>query len=294
MTLHVKRLPDFVVIGAMKCGTSTLHEQLAAQPGVFMSTPKEPNFFSDDDGYSRGLEWYCSLFESAPREALCGESSTHYTKLPTHPATISRMKLHLKTTKFIYIMRHPIDRLMSQYAHEWTKRRVSGPISEAIQTNPELVAYSQYAMQLEPYLEYFGPDRVLPVMFDALITRSQETLNQVCQFIGLGGTPQWDDAKAHENASSQRLRTSPVRDWLADAPLLRSIRHRMIPPSMNERIKRLWKLNEQPRLLPEEGMQLKDIFDRDLERLGLWLGLPISCDNFKDTGRTATPTWQRL
>jgi len=60
------RLPDFVIIGAMKCGTSTLHEQLAAQRSVYMSTPKEPNFFSDDEQWGRGIGWYTSLFEAAP------------------------------------------------------------------------------------------------------------------------------------------------------------------------------------------------------------------------------------
>ena len=58
----MSRLPDFIVMGAMKCATSTLHEQLAAQPGFFMSKPKEPNFFSDDEIYARGLDWYRSLF----------------------------------------------------------------------------------------------------------------------------------------------------------------------------------------------------------------------------------------
>lgn len=204
------------------------------------------------------------------------------------------MKLHLKTTKFIYVMRHPIDRLISQYFHEWTKRRVSGPIGAAVQSHPELVAYGQYSMQLEPYLEYFRPDRVLPVMFDALITRSQHALEQVCQFIGHTATPQWDNTKTHENPSDQRLRANSVRDWLADAPVLRSIRRRMIPPWVNERLKRQWRLNEPPRLLPDEIIRLKDVFDGDLERLGLWLGLPLSCDNFKVTGRTANLTWQRL
>ncbi len=83
--------PDFIIIGAMKCGTSTLYEQLAAQPGVFMCTPKEPNFFSDDRIYANGLDWYRGLFAPAPAGALCGEASTHYTKLPTHPATLERL-----------------------------------------------------------------------------------------------------------------------------------------------------------------------------------------------------------
>ena len=58
-------LPDFVIIGAMKCGTSTLAAQLGAQDGVFMTTPKEPNFFSDDAVFAQGLPWYESLFEAA-------------------------------------------------------------------------------------------------------------------------------------------------------------------------------------------------------------------------------------
>ena len=71
--------------------TTTLHEQLARQPGVFMSSPKEPNFFSDDGNYARGLDWYSSHFVGARRGEIRGESSTHYTKLPTFPRTVERM-----------------------------------------------------------------------------------------------------------------------------------------------------------------------------------------------------------
>ena len=60
--------PDFIVIGAMKSATTTLHEQLARQPGVIMSRPKEPNFFSDDRIYARGWGWYSSLFRPAAKE----------------------------------------------------------------------------------------------------------------------------------------------------------------------------------------------------------------------------------
>ncbi len=59
--------PDFIVIGAMKSATTTLHEQLARQPGLFMSRPKEPNFFSDNENYARGWGWYSSLFRAAGR-----------------------------------------------------------------------------------------------------------------------------------------------------------------------------------------------------------------------------------
>src|SRR5580704_13557650 len=103
--------PDFIVIGAMKSATTTLHEQLARQPGIFMSRPKEPNFFSDDEVYERGLPWYLSIFQGAGESALCGESSTHYTKLPAHPRTVERMARALPRVRVVYVMRHPIDRL---------------------------------------------------------------------------------------------------------------------------------------------------------------------------------------
>ena len=84
----MSRGPDLIIIGAMKCATSTLHDQLARQPGLFMSVPKEPNFFSDDAQYARGFAWYTSLFADARPGTIRGESSTHYTKLPTLPNTV--------------------------------------------------------------------------------------------------------------------------------------------------------------------------------------------------------------
>jgi hypothetical protein len=104
--------PDFIMIGAMKSATTTLHEQLARQPYFFMSRPKEPNFFSDDVMYARRWDWYLSLFRSAPAGDLRGESSTHYTKIPDYPRTVDRMVRDLPRLKLIYLMRHLIDRAL--------------------------------------------------------------------------------------------------------------------------------------------------------------------------------------
>src|SRR5262249_9316045 len=151
------RQPDFIVIGAMKSATTTLHEQLARQPGIFMSRPKEPNFFSDDANYVRGLSWYRSLFPGRDGVVLRGESSTHYTKLPTYPRTVKRMTQSLRDVKLIYVMRHPIDRLVSHYMHERSLDSVRAGIDEAIEEVPILVDYGRYGMQLLPYLEVYGP-----------------------------------------------------------------------------------------------------------------------------------------
>ena len=129
-------LPDFVIIGAMKCGTTTLASQLGAQPGIFMSTPKEPNFFSDDAVYAQGIGWYRRLFDPAPDGTLRGEASTHYTKLPTYPDTTTRLSETLEDPKLIYLIRDPMARAVSHYIHEWTQGVISSDLETALDTHP--------------------------------------------------------------------------------------------------------------------------------------------------------------
>jgi hypothetical protein len=245
-TKRIGRLPDFLIIGAMKSATTTLHVQLSRQPGLFMSQPKEPNFFSDDDQFARGLDWYGALFESAGDDALCGESSTHYTKLPTFPHAVDRIASTFPRVKLIYVMRHPVDRLISQYVHELTTGRITMGILEALETHPELIDYGRYSLQLQPYLETFGPESVLPVFFSRLVEHSQDELERICRFIGYAGTPRWDHAVKPQNVGSERLRQSMLREVLVRAPLLTTLRRSLVPRSWSESIKTLWRARIDP------------------------------------------------
>jgi len=286
------RQPDFVIVGGMKCATSTLHEQLALQPGFFMSTPKEPQFFSDDDVYARGIDWYRSLFAGAEVGDLCGESSTHYTKLPTHPQTVARMREHLGGgVKFIYIIRHPIERLVSQYVHEWTQRVLSEPLERAIDSFLPLIDYSRYAMQLEPYFEAFGKDQVLLVFFESLEKRPQAELDRVGTFLGLDRKLVWQTDLPRQNVSSERMRKSPLRDLIVDAPVLSYLRRRLVPQSVRDRIKELWMMKERPELSPASRHKLAAVFNQDLSRLGEWLKIDLTCENFKAQALAHTPRW---
>ena len=121
-----------------------------------MSRPKEPNFFSDDAIYARGWGPYSAIFSAAGAGDLRGESSTHYTKLPTFPRTVERMVRDLPRVKLIYLMRHPIDRLVSQYVHELTAGGIRLSVVEALDQHQELIDYGRYAMQLEPFLAEYG------------------------------------------------------------------------------------------------------------------------------------------
>ena len=287
-----KRRPDFIIIGAMKCMTSTLHVQLAAQPGVFMTHPKEPCYFSDDDHYRKGPEWYSSLFSAAHADDLCGESSTHYTKLPTYPQTVARLQQACPEVRLIYVMRHPIDRLMSQYVHEWTKRLVNDPIDRAVQKYPELVSYSRYAYQLESYLSAFGPRQILPVFFDRLARHPQAELERICRFIGYRGVPSWRPELADDNVSARRMRASRWRDRLVYAPGVNWIRRTLVPQPIRDGIKQLWQMKRKPTISADRLQELKAVFDRDLTRLGDWLGVGLSCDLFRETTADRVFDWR--
>ena len=282
------READFIIIGAMKCATSTLHDQLAAQPGVFVTDPKEPNFFSDNDVYARGLGWYRSLFQAAGPEDLCGESSTHYTKLPTHPRTVERLRRHVPGAKLIYVMRHPIDRLVSQYIHEWTERATSAPLDGAIDELPRLVDYSRYSMQARPYLEAFGAERVLPVFFERLIDQPQAELDRVARYIGLRGRAAWQLELHGANVSAERLRKSRWRDALVRPAVLARLRRTLVPKSVRESVKRRWQMRERPTLTEQRRRALGEVFDRDLAELGALLGMPLTCESFRDAARAAS------
>jgi len=284
-------LPHFIIIGAMKCATTTLHRQLALQPGIFMSEPKETSFFSDDEVYAQGIDWYASLFDDKPSDWLLGESSTHYTKLPTYLRTAERMRGHLTDVRLIYVMRDPIDRLVSQYLHEWSRREVQDSIDVAVGRHPELLAYSRYAMQLEPFMEAYGADRILPVFFERLVAQPDEELARVCAFLGYRGTPSWQPSRAAENRSSDRLRTSAWRDALVRAPVLRSLRRTLVPKSVRSWIRRAWQPPDRPELSAETRRQLSEALDPELESLGRWLGIELDCAHWTDQVLDVVPRW---
>jgi len=286
------RLPDFVIIGAMKCGTSALHEQLARRSGLFLSTPKEPNFFSDDDQYARGLDWYLSLFAAAREDQLCGESSTHYTKLPTHPRALGRMARHLVHPKLIYVMRDPLERIVSQYIHEWSQREVREDFETAVRRHERYVAYSSYARQLEPYLQRYGPEAVLTVFAERLEERPDEELARICAFLRDPSPepPRWDAGRGRENVSSDRLRRSALRDALLALAPVRAVKDR-IPRAWRERVKRLWQMRERPRLSDRLRAEIEPVLDADLRRLGGWLGLVLSCEGWSAAVQREAPGW---
>jgi hypothetical protein len=257
-------LPDFLIVGAMKCGTSTLAAQLGAQPGLFMTTPKEPNFFSDDEVHARGMAWYEALFDAAPPGALKGEASTHYTKRPTHPDTLARLTTALPSApRIIYLIRDPVERTLSHYLHERTMGKIATNIESAFDRHPEMVAYSCYGQQIAPYVQAFGAERIHVTSLERMERQPQDVLDEVCAFLGYPGAPVWQEERARVNASTERIRLLPMHKLLVDNPVATALRRALVPQALRQRIKQSRQIQDRPQLSPARRRALEEVFARD-------------------------------
>lgn len=254
--------PDYIIIGAMKCGTSTLAAQLGAQPGLFMTTPKEPNFFSDDAVYKKGADWYAGLFAAAAPGDLKGEASTHYTKLPDHPRAVPRLVATGAAPRLIYLIRNPVDRAVSHYIHEWTQGVIGTDLDTALERHPELIGYGRYPAQLDPWLAAFGAENLLVLGLEAMKRDPQAVLNRVGAFLGRAGLV-WQSGLDRVNASAERIRRFPMQNLLIDNPVATGLRRTLVPQGLRDRIKAGRQMRERPVLSETARRRLEAVFAED-------------------------------
>lgn len=178
---------NLFVVGAMKSGSTTLHEYLERHPEVYMSPEKEPGYFVPELWKGRTDKEYEELFDGADATVTYrGESSTHYTKLPTYSGVAERIHQYNKDARILYVMRDPVKRLFSHYRHAVRDLHFYGetrPIMRAIEKDPMYLGYSDYAMQLEPYFRLFGADQVYTLTFEDLISNAQEVMSDIFEWM---------------------------------------------------------------------------------------------------------------
>lgn len=234
--------PNYLVIGAQKCATSSVCDLLGQHPDVFMTDPKEPFFFSHDEVYARGLGWYESLFDAAGPAAAVGEGSTTYTQRGLYPRAAERVAEHLPGARLIYVVRDPLERIRSHWMHLRSKGgRETLPFEQAVMTRPEYVDHSLYSAQLEPYAPYEADGRLLVVFFEDFRADPEGELRRVFAFLGVDPS-----AWVPEDAAGVRHRSAEGR---ADTPLMRPLRRvpgfatlrDLAPGSAREALRRIFK-----------------------------------------------------
>jgi hypothetical protein len=253
----------------MKCGTSTLQAQLARDPRIFMTDPKEPNFFSDDPIYARGVPWYEGLFADAPPNTLKGEASTHYAKLPKYPRTVDRLAELVPSPKIIYQIRNPVERAMSHFLHETSKGVFSCDFETALHRHAEIVDYGRYAMQITPYLERFGRENVHLMSLECLTSNTQVEIDRLSAFLDLSPSVAWDQSMAPQNVSAERIKKFPLHHILIQNPVADALRRALVPAALRRRIREARRMTDRPEMSKNSEAYLRDIYRDDRRQLAM-------------------------
>jgi len=203
------------------------------------------------------------------------------------------MREHLAEVRLIYIMRQPIERIVSQYIHEWSQREVKGSLVTALRRTDRYEKYSCYAEQLQPFLDTYGADAILPIAFERMLEFPDEELARVCRFIGdpTPDPPKWDSEISPQNVSSDRLRKDAFRDNLLARPTVQAIKNHL-PQAFRDKVKLLWQMRKRPELPSQIRIQLEARIDKDLQLLSTWLGIDLTCRNWNDATRSEPLRWR--
>ena len=199
-----RALPDAMIIGAMKSGTSSLHYYLTQHPAVIAPLRKEVHYF--DLQYGKGERWYRANFGKAGQAGLNLDSSPYYL---FHPLAPQRAHELLPEAKLIVLLRDPVRRAYSHYWHERDKKRERLSFEDAVAAEPERVgddeqrlargeieqshahqhctylARGRYAEQLERWLRFYPRERLLVLQFEDLGRAPMVTLHRTLEYLGL-------------------------------------------------------------------------------------------------------------
>ena len=214
--------PNFFIIGAPKCGTTSLADLLAQHDNVFFCPEKEPRFFSHKDTYDRGFDDYEALFDGAGDEMRIGEGSTTYSEawLDRYKKSARRIHDYCPSARLIYCVRHPLRRIQSNWLdiiwaldndlmqgtelHRSGELTIFGDFNDDVLANDGLVQTSNYWRVLQEYRKYFSEEQIQIVFLDDLKTNSGHVLRSCCTFLGVDPGFPFEDPDEARNASETK------------------------------------------------------------------------------------------
>ena len=271
-------LPDFVVIGAMKAGTTSLHYHLNAHPQIEMSRDKEPNYFTESVFGQRDLQWYSEQFSSA--DLVRGECSPNYAMAIEFRGVAERMASCLPDAKLIYSIRQPIIRLLSQFQHTG----YSGVVDEhtlyygrdfTSLADNYAVSTSRYAFQIREYLRFYDLSRIHVLTLESF--GEPETLGKICAFLGIDVPPTDIDLSVAHHRSDRKKRHTSLSRYLVRSGLS-GIFRRILPPKLYSALRSaaMHAPIKKPTLAPSLEARLTDFFHAEISELEQLTGLDLS------------------
>lgn len=262
------RLPQFLIIGAVKAATTWIHAQLQANPALFLPDP-EPHFFSSE--FARGLGFYGDFFAAAPRTARIGEKSADYLADP-HAAT--RIAQWLPNVPMVVQLRNPVDRAYSDYRMLYRRGTVRGApedyFNRATTSQPRFLDDGLYAHHLTRWHDLFDPSQIHVLLFEDVKQAPRATVDAVCDHIGAPRHFEEDLSHRRVNDGSAHFLPLPIRAALA--PFKDSVKPLRANPLFKGVRGLLAREVQYPPLQPDTRARLADFYAGDVERLGRMLG----------------------
>ena len=255
------KVPNLIVIGAMKASTTTFYELITRHPNIWFPSEKEPHYFTSPD-YGKPKAWqeYLQLFDAPPSAIYIGEASTGYSKLPHFGNTPVRLQQTHNHPKFIYLVRDPVQRTVSNYQHSYlTGHYAEGTtLTEAVENDPILIDASCYARQIRAYWQVFGKEALLILPTDQLHAEPTDVMQLVEAFLKLPPFEGWETSLPQSN-SRQALNQSLKLQAVLPKPLLNLLR-KLLPAPMRDKLKNL--ATSPPALPPVTDADRQFVFTR--------------------------------
>lgn len=178
----VNNLPDFLVVGPPRTGTTWLNKVLADCTNVFLPETKQLHFF--DQHFEQGIDWYKEFFAAAPTDAVKGECTPDCIM---DGNTLIRIMAELPHVKIVLIFRNPVERALSHYKIRRRSRKLGrdATFSECFESDPYLMQNSLYGEHLKALLSHFSASQVLVLDFQAMVQAPESLLETLAAFLGL-------------------------------------------------------------------------------------------------------------
>lgn len=270
--------PDFLLIGAQKAGTTSLFFDLRNQPGVFIPDDKELRVLTESDP-DQIFRSYKTYFHGAPAESTRGDCSTDYAKRTVYPDVVPNAVACLAPPlKIIYLLRDPIDRLLSHFHHRTNAEDASLPVGEAIDKWGDLIDNSRYAFQLEPWIEAYGKDAIKVVFFEDFKQNRLGVVEECCRFLGVDCHPESVNDKVF-NASDGKPRRSSLVGAISGHPVYQKLVRPLAPLRLRLWVVRIVSRKAAPRqrsVNPALEQRLITALEKDVKQLNEWFLVPQS------------------
>ena len=283
-------LPNFLVIGAEKAGTTWLYECLSWHPGIFLPLTKEIHYFNSHDSNlrrrdnfaRRGLAWYKHFFRGHAGEVAVGEVTPMYLCDQEAP---ERIQATLPDVRLIACLRHPVERAYSHYWMARGKGHTDLTFEEVVQSRePRFVERGCYGTQLARYLDWFERDQILVLIHEEVFSAPSQALNSICAFLGIDDTFFQDQEWMYSRKnSSAELRLemgariiNRVAKWMRHRSLLRDVLDVIKKTGVAEQVKHLNRRERPyPSMRADLRRELTAYFESEIRQTERLIGRPI-------------------